>query len=468
MSTFGSLNIAYTGLVAARRGLDVTGANIVNAGSETYTRQRVTATALDPLARTGLLPTGTALPQGVDAETIVRLSDSLRDARVGDANGALGTATRQAQALGALEALVAEPGDDGLGAALDAFWTGWQDVANQPGEAAPVSVLLSRAQAVVDRLGGMRTGAEAEWSDARSALEGVVRTANADAASLADLNERIRTGSAAGANVGTLLDERDRLAGQLAGLVGGTVRHREDGMVDVVVDGDAIVMGTTARALSVSGAAALDSAAGSPVALEWSHRPGIPLSMSRGEAAGLLSALAPTGALASFATALDAVASDLAAAVNTAHAAGATPDGSTGLAFFAVAAGAPPARGLSILATGVDQVATGAVGAGAADGSVADAISQLGSAPGGPDDAWSTLVADLGAQSRSALDRLERTTATAVMAVDAQRSQAGVSLDEENIALIGYQQSYQAAARVLTTIDEMLDVLINRTGVVGR
>lgn len=468
MSTFGSLNIAYTGLVAARRGLDVTGANIVNAGSETYTRQRVTATALDPLARTGLLPTGTTLPQGVSAETIVRLSDSLRDARVGDANGALGSATRQAQALGALEALVAEPGDDGLGAALDAFWTGWQDVANQPGEAAPVSVMLSRAQAVVDRIAGMRLGAEAEWSDARSALDGVVRTANADAASLADLNERIRAGAAAGANVGTLLDERDRLAGQLAGLVGGAVRHREDGMVDVVVDGDALVLGTTARALTVSGATTLDAAAGSPVALEWAHRPGIPLSTSRGEAAGLLTALAPQGPLAGFAASLDGLAAGLAAAVNGAHAAGSTPGGATGLDFFAVDPAAPAARGLSILPTGVAGVATGTPGAGAADGSVADAISQLGSAAGGPDDAWATLVADLGARSRSAIDRLERTTSTAVMAVDAQRSQAGVSLDEENIALLGYQQSYQAAARVLTTIDEMLDVLINRTGVVGR
>jgi len=466
MSTFGSLNIAYTGLVAARRGLDVTGANIVNAGSETYTRQRVTATALDPLARTGLLPLGTMTGQGVGAETITRLSDTLRDARVTEANGALGASTRQAQALGALEALVAEPGDNGLGAALDAFWTGWQDVSNQPGEAAPVSVLLSRAQAVVDRLAGMRTGAEAEWSDGRTALDGVVRTANADAASLAQLNERVRAGLASGANVGTLLDERDRLAGQLAGLVGGAVRHRDDGMIDVVVDGDGLVLGTTARALAVTGASSLD--AGSPVTVEWAHRPGIPLSLSRGEASGLLVALSPTGSLASFAGSLDSLATSLATTVNAVHSAGATSGGVTGLAFFAFDAAQPAARGLVLVPTGVTGVATGAPGAGGADGSVADQISQLGSASGGTDDAWSTLVADLGARSRSALDRLERATSTAVMAVNAQRSQAGVSLDEENIALIGYQQSYQAAARLLTTIDEMLNVLINRTGVVGR
>ena len=49
-----------------------------------------------------------------------------------------------------------------------------------------------------------------------------------------------------------------------------------------------------------------------------------------------------------------------------------------------------------------------------------------------------------------------------------QQSQTGVDLDEETANLLTYQHAYQGAARVLTAIDEMLDVLINRTGLVGR
>lgn len=41
-----------------------------------------------------------------------------------------------------------------------------------------------------------------------------------------------------------------------------------------------------------------------------------------------------------------------------------------------------------------------------------------------------------------------------------RESVAGVSLDEETANLIKYQHAYQAAARVMTTIDEMLEVLI--------
>lgn len=45
---------------------------------------------------------------------------------------------------------------------------------------------------------------------------------------------------------------------------------------------------------------------------------------------------------------------------------------------------------------------------------------------------------------------------------------SGVQLDEEGMDLMHYNQSYTAAARLMTTLDEALDTLINRTGVVGR
>lgn len=47
-------------------------------------------------------------------------------------------------------------------------------------------------------------------------------------------------------------------------------------------------------------------------------------------------------------------------------------------------------------------------------------------------------------------------------------SVSGVSLDEEGISLMQYQRSYTAAARLMTTLDEVLNVLINSTGIVGR
>jgi flagellar hook-associated protein 1 FlgK len=45
---------------------------------------------------------------------------------------------------------------------------------------------------------------------------------------------------------------------------------------------------------------------------------------------------------------------------------------------------------------------------------------------------------------------------------------SGVSLDEEATDMIRFQHAYQAAARVITTMDEMLSTLINNVGLVGR
>jgi flagellar hook-associated protein 1 FlgK len=49
-----------------------------------------------------------------------------------------------------------------------------------------------------------------------------------------------------------------------------------------------------------------------------------------------------------------------------------------------------------------------------------------------------------------------------------QLSNSAVDLDEENVNMLMFQHAYQGAARVMTAIDEMLDTLINRTGLVGR
>jgi flagellar hook-associated protein 1 FlgK len=59
-------------------------------------------------------------------------------------------------------------------------------------------------------------------------------------------------------------------------------------------------------------------------------------------------------------------------------------------------------------------------------------------------------------------------TQATTVASTAQTSQSAVDIDEETTNLLMYQHAYQSAARMLTTVDEMLDTLINRTGLVGR
>lgn len=66
-------------------------------------------------------------------------------------------------------------------------------------------------------------------------------------------------------------------------------------------------------------------------------------------------------------------------------------------------------------------------------------------------------------------DNLLKNHITVINTIAQSKDQvSGVSLDEEGVNLMQYQQSYTAAARLMTTLDEALDKLINGTGVVGR
>ena len=71
-------------------------------------------------------------------------------------------------------------------------------------------------------------------------------------------------------------------------------------------------------------------------------------------------------------------------------------------------------------------------------------------------------------RTRAAEQRATVLEASRASAENLQLSATSVDLDEESVNMLAYQRAYEGAARVLTALDEMLDTLINRTGVVGR
>lgn len=74
----------------------------------------------------------------------------------------------------------------------------------------------------------------------------------------------------------------------------------------------------------------------------------------------------------------------------------------------------------------------------------------------------------LGIDISSATTMLDNQITVLNQTANSRDGVSGVQLDEEGMNLLHYNQSYSAAARLMTTLDEMLDKLINGTGVVGR
>jgi flagellar hook-associated protein 1 FlgK len=100
------------------------------------------------------------------------------------------------------------------------------------------------------------------------------------------------------------------------------------------------------------------------------------------------------------------------------------------------------------------------------DGGIALKLAEL--AGKGPDLEYRKLIVGLGVESQTAQRRAE-IQQSITDRIDAYRdADSGVNLDEEMTNMVAYQQAYNAAARFLTSVDEMIDTLINRTGLVGR
>ncbi|MDY1004503.1 flagellar hook-associated protein FlgK [Curtobacterium sp. CFBP9011] len=480
VSTFGSLQTAYSGLSAARAGLDVTGQNMANVGTTGYTRQRIVQTEVGAPAQTGFVRGTAALAgQGVSVDAIARLASSTLDTRVRFSAGAAAYADTRATALDQLETGLHEPGADGLSAKLDGLWSAWSDLATHLDDPGSASALIGAAKTVAAALSAGSSAIDAQWSATRSALATQVGQLNDAAKQVADLNGAIRTAVASGGTVNELLDQRDQLTEKIATLTGASVRDNGDGTVDVVIGGNPLVQGTTARGVTLDGPPTLGAmnttGTGQPSApsLRWVGGSVGPVALGGGSIAGGLSLLAPAndahtgGALAEASAAYDRVATDLATTVNARHATGTTPSGATGTAFFALAAGVPAAQGLSVVPTDGSGLATRSA-TGHLDASVLTAIAGIGSGAGGPDATWATFVTGVGSASRTASSESTLTGLALTNARTQQQSSAGVDMDEENVSLLAYQHAYQGAARVLTAVDEMLDTIINRLGLVGR
>lgn len=472
MSTFSGLNTAMTGLNAARMGLETTGNNIINVNTPGYTRQRAELTAVGALASTGLIASRPGLGQGVSVAGIARLADAHLDARLNATSGAVGQADTRASALMDIEATLREPGENGLSAILGKFWNAWEGVANQPGEAAPATVLISSANDVAARLKLMHGELSDQWSAQRTSLDTMVAELNSTAARVAELNGSITSTIAAGGNANEMLDQRAMLVTRLAELSGTTTQANPDGTINVMLGGGNLVEGSTANKVTVDGPASLSDGAGLTVSLA-NGTGSTAVSIEGGRMAGALSLLAPAnesgtgGAIAQMAASLDAVAKNLAHSVNAVHSQGLTADGSMGGDFFAFS-GDLGTGGLSVVVSSAGELATRGPKGGALDGSNALDIAELATQKGGADEQWSTVVVSSGLAAQAEAQQSVNAALAHNAAASQQQAATGVSLDEENVALLAYQHAYQGAARVMTAVDEMLDTLINRTGIVGR
>ena len=269
MSTFSTLNTAVSGLLASQRAMDTAGQNVVNANTPGYSRQRVLLSAVGS-PPSASFHTGSSTPLGgVRVDAVTRIRDAYLEATRAAAGSRQQALQAQDDTLTTTQLLFSEPGTTGVQSSLDAFYSSWHDLSLNPTNDASGSVVLQRAQGLVDQVHAVSDGIAAEWATAHSRLEQVVSETNQAAGDLASLNSQILEGVGAGRPVNELLDQRDILVRKLADLVGGYAVRGPDSTISLAVNGVTIVAAGTAQKLTLTGATDLQAAAGSPPMISW-------------------------------------------------------------------------------------------------------------------------------------------------------------------------------------------------------
>jgi flagellar hook-associated protein 1 FlgK len=453
MPDFVSLNTALSALHAARVRIDTAANNVANASTTGYTRQRVELAPLPPFnSIVGQIGTG------VEVVDIIRVRDQFLDNRVRTGQASLSEASVRSDLLGRAELTLSEP-DDGITAGLNELWAAFEELALTPTSSAARVATLSTLDQLADRVRSIADGWAQLGQDATLGLTQRVDETNDLLQAVADVNQAIiDSGSAYSPN--QLLDRRDALLDSLARTAGASSTVNADGTVVVSLGGVTLVDRVDVSPLTLRPDLQVE-VGGTPVA-------------AGGEIVGYQRFL--TQDLPALQADLDGFAEDLAGALNAQHQAG-WVDGTTQGGDLLTYTSGDAARTLTSAITDPSDLAVSSEQGPpfpSFNGVNAQALANLRTsvvASGGTDTIDGSarqLAVDLGAQVAAAERSVDTQTALASAAEVARQSQHGVSLDEELVQLTEAQHAYDAAARLMSAIDEALDTLINHTGIIGR
>jgi flagellar hook-associated protein 1 FlgK len=470
MSTFSGLTNALRSLNAQQYGLSVTSDNMANANTKGYTRKSADLQSVGVVGGVSRVYATTNDYTGtVRADSASRLNDPVLDNRARVEQGLNSYATAKAGTLSDVETVFNEPSDSGLGEQLNTFWAKWSNLGNStdPSNSSLRNDVMQAGATVAATLNAASTTLSNQLTSATSGLSQTVATINSTATQVASLNAQIKVGIASGEDVNTLSDQRDALLVTLANLSGATSSIDATGAATVNLPGTtpgstvSLVSGTTSSPVAVAGTApSLSITVG-----------GTAIGATTGTLQGQLDAV--TTVIPGYQSSLDAVAASLASAVNAGQAAGydyETPP-VAGTPFFG-----PPtpatitAANITVAISDGTKIAASATATGALpdkDGSNAAATAKLANAAGGADSLYRTMIDTLGAASQAATQASTVQSAVSTSVNNLQQSASGVNYDEETNNILIFQRAYQASSRVLTTVDDMLDQLINHTGRVG-
>ncbi len=456
------LNTARDALSAQSYGLNVAGQNVTNANTPLYVRRE----AVLQTRAVGNVTTG-----GVEVQGLRRASDDYADRRLFESQSLSSAASQQDNELQSIEGIFNDLGGTGLGSSLDALYSSFQQVAATPNDPTVRQDILNKAEVFASRVNDIGDSLATRKADLVDQAKAIASQANQRAQEIAKLNNQIVIAHQAGQDASDLVDQRNTKLLDLATLIDVRTIAGQNGDVMVQSAGTMLIEGGTARTLSVGmgtdGKMQILSKRGDGPSYD------VTAFVTGGKLAGIKEARDTN--FFDISDKFDRFVFDTASAINTQHKAGVGLDGNGGRNVFDVGltyGGTARSIKLSGDVAGHPEFFAAAGNVAELPGGSSNAV-KLGQLQGianvfansrTPSQAYGDLIGQVGSTRATSKAEAELRGNIFQQSQAFRETVSGVSLDEEMVSLQRFQRAFEAAGKVIATVDGLMENLMQRVG----
>jgi len=442
--------MALGGLQAQQAGLETTANNIANLNTPGYSRQRPVLEEAEPIVEGHLV-----LGDGVELQSIQSLRDSLLDLQVSQETQQQSSSQAYVNSMSQVQTLF--PDDtSGIGQQISAFFQSLNSLSTDPADSTLRQSVITAAQNVATSFNDTAD----QLTQQRQQLDGnvveQVQQVNQITQQIAALNTKLSEYSSTDQQYSSFLDQRSQLIQQLSGLIdlsqinnGSSLTLTTKQGAALVVDGQSYALSTV---LASDGTQHIYSSQGQDITGQ----------ISGGQLGGTLESRDQT--VPALQSQLDSLAGGLVTALNTAQGKGTDLYGHKGANLFQPITGTGAAGSMALAFTDPNMIAASSDGSTGSNGNLANlsAVANQEVSNGmTPSGAYANMVFQVGSAVSNGTAEQSASTAMLQQLQQQQTSVSGVSLDEEASNLLLYQRAYQAGAEVITTINSVLETVIN-------
>lgn len=452
-----ALNAGKTALGTSQKAVEIAGNNIANVNTPGYSRQVAVFNPVPSLELNGYF-----IGQGVNIDSIAREHDVFLTRQIHNKAAVLGEEGGRSAPMSELERIFSI-GDNSIATEVDRFFDAWAELSTNPAGQTERQIVVQRGELLAERFNSTVTDLRQAQNNINASVESMVTAINPKLQEIADLNLRISTIEISGQGANSDRDRRDMLLEDVSKALGATY-YEERGMVSVQLPGGMPLVQDTA-AMQLEGY--YDTSNNLQLRLKaGASTIDLGLNNLGGEFKGVMSVRDEF--IPARVAELDHLAYGIASAVNTEHAAGVKLDGTAAGDFFGplplVESGFAKAMNMN-LSSGA-EVAAGRGGA-LGDNTNALALVKLRDSLTAIDGAdsftgfYSKIASKVGIEANRSALTLGGTEDAMVQLRNMRDAAVGVSLEEEMINLMQYQKGFEASAKYLSTVNELMDTLLS-------